>query len=122
MVILQGDVFWVNFPPPSGSGPGFRHPQVVIQNNLLNRSAIHTILVCGVTSNLALASAHGNVLLYRGEGNLPKRSVVNVSQVATVDKTDFGDKIGTLTRDRVRAILDGLRLITEPQESIHQPS
>ncbi|MBI3302947.1 MAG: type II toxin-antitoxin system PemK/MazF family toxin [Deltaproteobacteria bacterium] len=116
MVINQGDVFWIDLGAPSGSGPGYRHPHVVIQNNLFNHSRINTAIVCTLTSNLKRASVPGNVLLAKGEANLSKRSVVNVSQVFTVDKADLTDKIGTLSPRRVREILDGMRLVLEPRE------
>jgi mRNA interferase MazF len=115
MVINQGDVFWVDLGEPSGSGPGYRHPHVVIQNNVFNRSRINTVVVCVLTSNLKRAQAPGNVLLEKGEANLPEQSVVNVSQIFTVDKRDLVEKIGTLSHQRVRQILDGLWLLTEPR-------
>jgi len=89
---------------------------VVIQNNVFNRSRIRTVVVCALTSNLKRAAAPGNVLLERGEANLPKQSVVNVSQIFTVDKSDLGEKVGTLSSQRVQEILDGIRLLTEPRE------
>lgn len=116
MVISQGDVYWVDLGDPSGSAPGYRHPHVVIQNNLFNRSRINTVVVCALTSNLSRAHAPGNVLLERGEANLPKQSVVNVSQLFTVDKADVVELIGTLSRRRIHQILDGLSLLLEPRE------
>jgi len=116
VVIHQGDVYWVDLGEPRGSAPGYRHPHVVIQNNLFNRSRINTVVICVITSNLRRAAAPGNVLLEKGEANLPQRSVVNVSQIFTVDKADLAEKIGTLSLSRVRQILDGLRLLTEPRD------
>ena len=116
MVINQGDVFWIEVGEPSGSEPGYRHPHVVIQNNVFNRSRINTVMVCVLTSNLRRAQAPGNVLLEREEANLPKQSVVNVSQIFTVDRTDLDEKIGTLSYRRVRQILDGISLVIEPRE------
>lgn len=116
MVISQGDIFWIDLEDPTGLEPGFRHPHVVIQNNLFNRSRIDTVVVCLLTSTLRLARVPGNVLLEKGEGNLPKQSVVNVSQLDTVDKVDLVEWIGVLSEKRIRQILDGLRLITEPRE------
>lgn len=116
MVINQGDVFWVDLGEPSGSGPGYRHPHVVIQNNVFNHSWINTVVVCVLTSNLKRAEAPGNVLLEEGEANLTRQSVVNVSQIFTVDKGDLVERIGTLSRKRVRQILDGVRLVLEPRE------
>ena len=116
MVIKQGDVFWIDLDDPSGSEPGYRHPHVVVQNNLFNHSRINTVVVCALTSNLKRAQAPGNVLLTPREANLPKQSVVNVSQIFTVDKTQLSEKIGVLSTRRVREILNGLRLLTEPRE------
>ncbi len=116
MVIEQGDVFWVDLGEPSGSGPGYRHPHVVIQNNVFNRSRINTVVVCVLTSNLKRGQAPGNVLLEKGEANLPKQSVVNVSQLFTIDKRDLVEKIGTLSRKRIRKILDGVLLVIEPRD------
>lgn len=92
MVINQGDVFWIDLGEPSGSAPAYLHPHVVIQNNLFNRSRINTVVICPLTSNLKRAEAPGNVLLAQGEANLPKRSVVNVSQIFTLDKSDLVGK------------------------------
>jgi len=89
MVIRQGDIFWVDLETPSGSAPGYRHPHVVVQNNLFNQSKINTVVVCALTSNLKRAGAPGNVLLAKGEANLKKASVVNISQLVTVDKSDL---------------------------------
>jgi mRNA interferase MazF len=116
MVINQGDVFWVDLDELSGSEPGYRHPYVVIQNNVFNRSRINTVIVCALTSNLKRAQVLGNVLLDKDEANLPKQSVVNVSQIFTVDKRDLGEKIGSLSRRRVRQIVDGIQLLTEPRD------
>lgn len=116
MVIGQGDVYWVNLGEPSGSGPGYIHPHVIIQNNLFNKSRIDTVIVCALTSNLKLAQAPGNVFLPQGEANLPKPSVANASQLNTVDKRDLLEYIGTLPEGRVRQILAGVRLLLEPRD------
>ena len=88
----------------------------LLRNNVFNRSRINTVVVCALTSNLRRATAPGNVLLEPGEANLPRQSVVNVSQIFTVDKSLLSDKIGTLSARRVRDILNGIRLLTEPRE------
>ena len=116
MVINQGDLFWVALEGPLGSEPGYRRLLVVVQNNLFNRSRINTVVACGLTSNLRRADAPGNVLLERGEGNLPQRSVVNVSQILTLDKNRLGERIGALSLRRVSEILEGIRLVLEPRE------
>jgi mRNA interferase MazF len=115
-VIRQGDIYWIDLGEPVGSEPAYIRPYVVIQNDVLNSSRIRTVIVCALTSNLRRATAIGNVLLEEGEANLSEQSVVNVSQVFTVDKAMLVDKIGRLSTQRVRQILAGLRLVTEPQE------
>lgn len=89
---------------------------MVIQNNVFNRSRINTVVVCALTSNLQRAAAPGNVLLEPGEADLPKPSVVVVSQLFTVDKSQLSEHIGTLSKKRVLQILDGMRLLMEPRE------
>ena len=116
MVINQGDIFWIELGDPAGSAPGYRHPHVVIQNNVFNKSRINTVVVCVLTSNLKRGQAPGNVLLEEGEGGLPKQSVVNVSQIFTVDKRDLDEKIGALSQKRVKEILAGINLVLEPRD------
>jgi mRNA interferase MazF len=116
MVINQGDIWWIDLGKPSGSRPGYRHPHVVVQNNLFNHSRINTVVVCGLTSNFLRADSPGNLVLQKGEANLPKKSVVNISQLVTVDKSDLAEKIGSLSSARVREILAGLHLLLEPRE------
>jgi len=116
MVINQGDIFWIDLKEPSVSEPGYRHPHVIIQNNLFNRSRINTVIVCPLTSSLKRATAPGNVTLKKGEANLPKKSVVNISQIFTVNKSDLSEKIGSLKFERFQQVLQGIQLITEPRE------
>ena len=116
MVIKQGEIFWVDLAEPKGSEPGYRHPHIVIQNNLFNASRINTIVVCSLTSNLSRAKAPGNVLLNKGEANLPQKSVVNISQIFTVNKSDLVEKLGQVSEKRIMEILDGIKLLTEHRE------
>jgi len=111
LVINQGDVYWVQLDDASGLQAGIPHPHVVIQENVLNHSRIRTVVACAVTSNIKRASLPGNVLLEVGEAHLPKASVVEASKVSTVDKTQLGDYIGSLSEDRVNQILAGMRLL-----------
>jgi len=116
VVINQGDIYWIELEEPIGSEPGYYHPHVVIQNNLFNRSRLNTVLVCGLTSNLKRGHSPGNVLLDINEANLPKQSVVNITQIFTVNKTQLHEYIGTLSKKRVIQILEGIRLLTEIRE------
>jgi len=116
MTIRQGDIFWVDFGSPKGSEPGYRHPHVIIQNNVFNASRINTVVVCALTSNLKWAKSPGNVLLKKGEGNVPKDSVVNISQIATVDRSFLEEKIGALPPSKIKQIIDGVKLLIKPME------
>ena len=91
--------------------------KTVVQNNLFNESRMNTVVVCTLTSNLRRAGTPGNVLLDSAEGGLPKPSVAVVSQLFTVDKGDLTEHAGTLSKKRVRQILDGIRLLTEPRDA-----
>ena len=113
MVINQGDVYWIELDEPTGSEPGYSHPHVVVQNNVFNASRINTVIVCALTSNMKRAEAPGNVLLEKGEANLSKQSVVLVSQIFTLDKSQLGEFIGTLPERRVKQIIEGIYLMTE---------
>ena len=116
MVVNQGDIFWVDLGEPSSSTPGYRYPHVIVQNNGFNKSRINTVVVCVISSNLKLANAPGNILLEKGESNLSKQSVVNVSQIFTVDKRDLDERIGTLSPHRICQILDGINMVIEPRD------
>jgi len=109
--IRQGQVYWLDFGPAAGSAPADRHPCVVVQNDVFNQSAIGTSVVCLITSNLSRANAPGNVLLKKGEANLPKASVVNVSRILTVDKAELVESVGRLSRTAAVAVRDGLHLL-----------
>lgn len=108
-MIKRGDLFWLEPEESRGAIPGYTHPHLVVQEDVFNRSRVHTVVVCALTSNLNRAHEPGNVLLDEGEGGLPKRSVLVVSQVSSVPKEDLGAYIGSLSAHRVDQVLDGLR-------------
>lgn len=116
MEINQSDIFWFDAGEPRGSSPAYSRPAVVIQNNVFNRSPLGTVLVCALTTNLRRGKAPGNVSLDENEADLPKQSVVVVSQLLTVDKSEMIDKIGSLSKERIREVLEGVKLLTEPRE------
>lgn len=109
LIVRRGDIFWLG--PDAARSPEaeYAHPHVVVQEDVFNRSRLTTVIVCALTSNLHRANEPGNVLLAEGEGSLPKRSVVVVSQISSVEKTRLGARIGTLSAERIDQILDGLR-------------
>lgn len=102
--VRQGDIYWVKT-----QSQNVAHPHVVIQDDVLNGSRIDRVVVCGLSTNRTLESEPGNMLLEVGEGGLVKQSVVVVSQVDSVLKSELGDYIGTLDADRVRQIYSGMR-------------
>jgi mRNA interferase MazF len=107
----RGDIWWAQLPDPVASEPGFRRPVVIVQSNSFNRSRIRTVIAVVITSNLRLAEAPGNVHLPASESGLPKDSVVNVSQVITVDRKFLTEKCGRLPSRLIRSIDEGLRLV-----------
>jgi mRNA interferase MazF len=111
MAINQGDIYWVQLENPGELEPAVPHPYVVIQDNVFNHSRINTVVACALTSNIKRVALPGNVLLEAGEANLPRQSVVEVAKVSTVDKTQLGQYIGTLSERRIDQILAGMRLI-----------
>jgi len=113
--VRQGDIFWLDLPDPLGSEPGFPRPCVVVQNDVFNHSRIATVVCCILSTNPALSISPGNVVLRKGEANLEKRSVVNISQVVTIDRSRLREKIGTLSEQRVSEIFAGLMQIFEPR-------
>ncbi|MBU1672017.1 MAG: type II toxin-antitoxin system PemK/MazF family toxin [Actinobacteria bacterium] len=120
MVIRQGDVYWARLLDLSEQGGSAVRPYVVIQNDLFNNSTVNSVVTCALTSNLDRARAPGNVLLKQGEGNLPRHSVVNVTQIYTALKSDLIEKIGTLSRARVSQILEGIDLVIKPREAVRR--
>ena len=116
-MIRQGDLYWADVAEPRGSEPGYHHPVVVVQNNLFNDIPIKTVVVCMITYNQRYAKAPGNVALSKGEGGLTRSSVVNVTQLYTVNKADLLDYIGTLSARRTRDVLNGVKFVIEPREA-----
>lgn len=111
MTPAQADVWWTDLSLPSGSGPGFRRPTVVVSSDAFNTSRIATVVVVILTSNLGLAAAPGNVLLSASETGLPKDSVANVSQIITVDKELLEERVGAIPPELLNRIEAGLRLM-----------
>ncbi|UCF05209.1 MAG: type II toxin-antitoxin system PemK/MazF family toxin [bacterium] len=111
MVVKRGEIWWAGLPAPRGSEPGYRRPVVIVQADSFNRSRIQTVLVATITSNLRLAEAPGNVVLPRKQSKLSKDSVINVSQIITLDKTFLTKRIGRLSSKQLSALDHGLRLV-----------
>ena len=108
-MIRRGQVWWVDFGERAGSKPAYRHPALVLQRNEVNASRIKTIVVCVLTSNRALASAPGNTLLPKRATGLPRDSVANASQIATVNKEDLDVLAGTVPSRLLERVDNGVR-------------
>ena len=111
MVIRKGGIYWVDFSPGKGSEPTGRRPGLVIQNDTLNDSKLNTVILIAITSTIKFGELPGNVILKKGEANLPKPCVVNVTQIKSVDKRSINEEIGSLTRKRMDEVHAGLKLV-----------
>jgi mRNA interferase MazF len=110
-VIAQGDIWWADLPSPTGSGPGFRRPVVVVQGDSLNRSKIATVVCVPLTSNVKWSNAPGNVLLSQRSTGLAKESVANVSQIVSLDKSLLTERAGRLTRTQLGLVISGIDIL-----------
>ncbi len=108
MVISQGEVWWADLREPTGSGPGYRRPVIVVQCDALNQSRVNTVVCVPLTTNLKWADAPGNVLLAARATGLPKESVANVSLIVAVDRRQMTECIGKLTRRELDLVLGGI--------------
>jgi len=109
--MLRGEIWWAALPTPASSEPGYRRPILIIQSDSFNRSRIATIIGIAITSNLRLAEAPGNIRLTKRDSGLLKKSVVNVSQMLTVDKSFLIEKVGQLSAVKMQEIEEGIRLV-----------
>ena len=113
MVVRRGEVWWADLEEPRGSEPGYRHPLLILQADSFNESRLQTVVGIVISSNLRLLDAPGNVLLTGKSMGLPKDSVVNVTQLVTVDKEYLGSKVGRLPPKTLALVEAGVRLALE---------
>ena len=111
MVIRNGSIYWVDFSPGKGSEPMGRRPGLVVQNDILNDSMLNTVVMIAITTTLKFGELPGNVVLKKNEANMPRKCVVNVTQVKSVDKQSLMEKIGTLSGERMTEVHDGIKLV-----------
>jgi mRNA interferase MazF len=107
----RGEVWWADLPEPTASEPGFRRPVLILQSNDFNRSRISTVIAAAITSNLKLANAPGNVVLSKRSVNLGRESVINISQIITLDKSFLSERVGSLQPAKLREVEEGVRLV-----------
>jgi len=111
--MVRGEIWWANLPLPKGSKPGKRRPVLIIQGDNFNRSNISTVICAMITSNMELAFLPGNLLLEKSISGLNKSSVVNFSQIMTLDKTDLTDHIAMLPKPVIEKINNCLKTVLE---------
>ena len=111
MVIRNGSVYWVDFSPGKGSEPMGRRPGLVVQNDILNDSKLNTVVMLAITSTLKFGELPGNVVLQKGEANMPRKCVINVTQIKSVDKQSLQEEIGTLSKKKMAEVYDGIKLV-----------
>ena len=111
--IQRGEIWWADLPEPRHSEPGYRRPVLVVQADAFNRSRIQTAIVAAITTHLDLAHAPGNVLLPARSAGLTRESVVNVSQLLTLDRGFLTEYVGTLTPRLQRSVDEGLRTVLQ---------
>jgi mRNA interferase MazF len=111
VVISQGEIWWADLPAPTGSGPGFRRPVVVVQGDAFNRSRIATVVCVPLTSNLKWAGAPGNVMLPATLTGLPRDSVANASQIVAVDRDLLTARVSKLPHAKVELLLSGVAAV-----------
>ncbi len=111
MVNQRGEIWRADLPEPIGSPPGYRRPVLIIQSDSFNKTNLNTSIVALITTNLDLAEMKGNVLLKKTQSDLPKDSVVNVTQVFTLDKRLLLEFVGTVSESKMEQIENGLRLV-----------
>lgn len=107
----RGEIWWADLPAARGSEPAYRRPVLVIQSDAFNRSRIRTVIAAVITSNMRLADAPGNVALSRRQSKLPRESVVNVSQLITLDRSYLTGRVGKLSSKVLAAVGEGIRLV-----------
>jgi mRNA interferase MazF len=110
--VQRGEIWWADLPEPRGSEPGFLRPVLIVQADAYNQSRIRTVIIAAITSNVALASAPGNVLLPRRASGLREDSVINVSQLAALDRSFLADHhVGKISPQIQALVDDGLRMV-----------
>ena len=115
-MVKQGEIYWIDFGDPKGSEAAYKRPFLIIQNNIFNSTKVSTVVGCVLTSNLKRKSVPGCVLLQKGEANLSKKSVINTTQIYTINKDECFDIIGQLSEQRIKDVIDGISLLIEPKE------
>jgi mRNA interferase MazF len=108
--VVRGEIWWATLPTLRASEPGYKRPVLILQSDAFNRSNINTVICVIITSNIGLARAPGNVMLSKKDSNLPKKSVINVSQIVTLDKSYLTECAGTISKNIMHKVENGIKL------------
>jgi len=84
-MLKRGDVYYADLDPVKGHETGKRRPVVVIQNDIGNMYSPTTIVAIITEYSEKKASYPICVPIKKGNG-LRKKSIVNLSQIRTIDK------------------------------------
>ena len=107
----RGEIWWADLPEPQGSEPGFTHPVVILQSDRFSNSDLRIVVVAAVTSNLRLGDMPGNVYVERAQSSLPRDSVINVTQIITVDESILRERVARLPENTMSDVDAGLMLV-----------
>lgn len=111
--MVRGEIWWATLPNPRASEPGYKRPVLILQSDAFNRSNINTVICAVITSNIALANAPGNIILSKKDSKLPKKSVINVSQIVTLDKSYLTKCVGTISKNIMYRVENGIKLVLD---------
>lgn len=109
--MMRGEIWWAELPEPMGSEPGYKRPLLIVQSDDFNKSNISTVIAAVITTNTRLAAAPGNILLSSKLSKLPKESVINVSQIVTIDKSFLKERVHSLSAKLMLRVNEGLQLV-----------
>jgi len=111
--VVRSEIWWAALPIPRASEPGYKRPVLILQSDAFNKSNINTVICAIITSNIALADAPGNVMLSKKDSKLPKRSVINVSQIVTLDKSYLTECVNTISKNIMHKVENGIKLVLD---------
>ncbi len=109
----RGEIWWADLGEPRGSGPGYRRPVLIVQDDHFNRSHLATVLILSLTSNLKYAELPGNLFLPKEQSGLAKDSVINATQLTAINKIWLEELVTQLPRQMMDEIDHSLRLVLD---------
>ena len=111
--MVKGEIWWASLPSPRGSEPAKKRPVLIIQSDDYNSSNLNTVICAVVTSNLRLAKVPPNILLEKAISHLQRTSVINFSQILTIDKSFLIQMVSMLPKQFIQSINGALKTILD---------